>query len=200
MTQKLDSFPLGLGVIKRLLPHRPPFLMIDRVEGYSKTPRPSLGAIRGFTATEAFFEGHFPGLPLVPATLLIESLAQTAMLLQVIHGLQKDAEAAGQDPNAVTAALRNLDLGYRMAEGYSPNVQNEFLGAARTHFGLMTASNVKILKPVFPGDQVALEARLVREVSNVCHYEADAQCRGQLVAQGMLMLTRLDATLPEPIA
>lgn len=61
------------------LPHRYPFLLIDRVLDY--TPGKSLVAMKNVTFNENFFQGHFPGRPLMPAVLILEAMAQTAGLL-----------------------------------------------------------------------------------------------------------------------
>jgi 3-hydroxyacyl-[acyl-carrier-protein] dehydratase len=69
--------------IMRLLPHRPPFLLIDRIvdmdEDLSGT------GIKAVTMNEPFFVGHFPGRPVMPGVLIIEAMAQTAGALVVNH-------------------------------------------------------------------------------------------------------------------
>ena len=62
-----------------LLPHRYPMLLVDRV--ISLEPRKSITAIKNVTFNEPFFNGHFPGHPVMPGVLMLEALAQTAALL-----------------------------------------------------------------------------------------------------------------------
>ena len=61
-----------------IIPQRPPFLLIDRVEEY--TPGESAVAYKNVTINEAFFQGHFPGNPIMPGVLMIEALAQTGAI------------------------------------------------------------------------------------------------------------------------
>ena len=65
--------------IMRRIPHRPPFLLIDRAENFRSGV--SLTGIKCVTINEPFFQGHFPGSPVMPGVLIIEALAQTGGLL-----------------------------------------------------------------------------------------------------------------------
>lgn len=72
-----------------MIPHRYPFLMIDRVKDI-KTGESAVG-VKNVTATEPHFQGHFPGHPIMPGVLIIEAMAQTAAVL-VVHTLGAEAE------------------------------------------------------------------------------------------------------------
>ncbi len=65
--------------IQNYLPHRYPFLLVDRV--VELTPGESIVALKNVTANEPFFEGHFPGLPIMPGVLIVEAMAQAAGIL-----------------------------------------------------------------------------------------------------------------------
>lgn len=67
--------------IKKYVPHRYPFLLVDRVLSFE--PFKSLTAIKNITVNEPFFQGHFPSKPVMPGVLIIESLAQAAGILTV---------------------------------------------------------------------------------------------------------------------
>lgn len=81
----------AVGVM-RLIPHRYPFLLVDRVSGI-KAFRRAVG-LKSVTANEPFFPGHFPDHPIMPGVLLVEAMAQTAAVL-VIASL---GEAAAGSP------------------------------------------------------------------------------------------------------
>ena len=67
--------------IKEYLPHRYPFLLIDRVDEYEKDKR--LVAIKNVTANEPFFPGHFPHYHVMPGVLIVEAMAQAAAVLSL---------------------------------------------------------------------------------------------------------------------
>ena len=68
-----------IQLIQRILPHRYPFLLVDRVEDIdgTKTAR----GIKNVTMNEPHFQGHFPGMPIMPGVTIIEALAQTAAVM-----------------------------------------------------------------------------------------------------------------------
>jgi 3-hydroxyacyl-[acyl-carrier-protein] dehydratase len=73
---------LNVQQIEKLLPHRYPFLLVDRVIELEQGKR--IVALKCVTMNEPFFTGHFPGTPVMPGVLIIEALAQTAALLALV--------------------------------------------------------------------------------------------------------------------
>jgi len=67
------------ALIQRVIPHRYPFLLVDRVRAI--VPGASAVGIKNVTANEPHFQGHFPGLPIMPGVTIIEAMAQTAGVL-----------------------------------------------------------------------------------------------------------------------
>lgn len=73
------SEPIDITKILSLLPHRYPFLLVDRVLDYA--PKDYLKAVKNVTMNEPFFNGHFPGNPIMPGVLILEALAQASAIL-----------------------------------------------------------------------------------------------------------------------
>ncbi len=81
MTDNMIKTPIELKEIKKILPHRYPMLLIDRVISYTLEPEITLTAIKNVTINEPFFPGHFPGNPVMPGVLVIEAMAQACGIL-----------------------------------------------------------------------------------------------------------------------
>jgi 3-hydroxyacyl-[acyl-carrier-protein] dehydratase len=137
---------LDILAIMQRLPHRYPFLLIDRIVRF--VPGEEIVALKNVTMNEPFFQGHFPAKPVMPGVLIIEALAQAGGILA--------------------------------AEIRGPGKQGDII-----YFMGMDA--VRFRKPVIPGDQLMLEARVLKMRSRVAKMAGRALVDGQLVAEAELM-------------
>lgn len=92
---------LDIEQIQQRLPHRPPFLLVDRV--VQLEPGARLVAVKCVTMNEPFFAGHFPGKPVMPGVLILEALAQACALLAL------ESMAPGEDKDDKITFLMGID-------------------------------------------------------------------------------------------
>ena len=93
MSEDAIKLPVDVSCILHLLPHRYPFLLVDRV--VELEPHQRIRAIKNVTFNEPFFQGHFPGRPVMPGVLVIEAMAQAGGLLTQLsaeRGSQKEGQ------------------------------------------------------------------------------------------------------------
>lgn len=88
----MSEIVMDIQDILKLLPHRPPFLLVDRVVEFE--PRQRIVGIKSVTMNEPFFTGHFPGRPIMPGVLIVEAMAQTSALL-ALKSTENDPKERG---------------------------------------------------------------------------------------------------------
>ncbi|MCI0569568.1 MAG: 3-hydroxyacyl-ACP dehydratase FabZ [Myxococcaceae bacterium] len=90
---------MDIGAIQNLLPHRYPFLLVDRVTEIIKGQK--ITAYKNVTVNEPFFNGHFPGHPVMPGVLILEALAQASGILAY--------KSEGMNPAETVTYLMSID-------------------------------------------------------------------------------------------
>ena len=143
---------ITINEILDMLPHRYPFLLIDKVlevEAFE-----SITAIKNVTINEPFFQGHFPNQPIMPGVLILEAMAQaTGVLAFYSHKTQSKSDAA------------------------------YYLGGI---------DKARFKRPVGPGDQLVMKARLTRQLRGIYRFDVTAHVDGELVSSAQFMTTEME--------
>ncbi len=122
MANELNSF--DIQEIVKLLPHRYPMLLVDKVVDYEVGK--SLHAIKNVSINEPIFTGHFPGQPIFPGVLILEALAQATGLLGF-----KTAENASENELYLFAAIDNARFKQPVIPGDTMHLHVEFVKERR---------------------------------------------------------------------
>jgi len=138
---------IDINEIKKYIPHRYPFLLVDRILELEEGKR--VVGLKNVTVNEPFFPGHFPHSPVMPGVLIIEALAQAAAVLAF------KTEGSVPDENAMV---------------YFASVDN-----------------VRFKRPVVPGDQLILEAEIVRTIRNIWKFKGVARVAGEVATEAEFM-------------
>jgi 3-hydroxyacyl-[acyl-carrier-protein] dehydratase len=117
--------PIDVVEILKLLPHRYPFILIDRVLDYK--PFDYLTGIKNVTINEPFFQGHFPGNPIMPGVLMIEALAQASAILSNVSRTIKP----GYDYLHYFAGIDNVKFKHVVRPGDQLRLEVKFAGQKR---------------------------------------------------------------------
>ena len=137
--------------IMNMLPHRFPFLLVDRVVEFESGV--SIKAYKNVTINEGFFQGHFPGQPIMPGVLIMEALAQAGGIFVI--------KSLGINPGEKLFLFTGID-------------------------------EAKFRRPVVPGDQLMLEASVVRHKMHIWKMKGVATVDGELVAEGIFSAAVVD--------
>ena len=125
MSPESPTLPMDAAAIRAILPHRYPFLMIDRVIEFK--PDESITAIKCVSQIEPYFQGHFPDYPVMPGVLQIEAVAQAGAIYLTLMGaigpgqmaiLTTVEEAKFRSPVGPGDVLRIHAYEFRLRRGY----------------------------------------------------------------------------------
>ena len=146
------KLPLGYEEIVKVLPHRYPFLLVDRITELE--PGKRVKGIKNVTINEPFFQGHFPGKPIMPGVLIIEAMAQVG---GVLAGFSMPEEMAKEGP------LNFYFVGMDKVKFRKPVVPGDQL--VFELLPLRTGSRIwKMAGKAFVNDELVAEAELIATI------------------------------------
>jgi len=162
-----NQYCLNMNQMQKFLPHRAPFLLVDRVleihpVGDLELPPPvaqvgtKVVAIKNVSYNEPFFQGHFPDYAIMPGVLILESMAQTASF-SVYPSLMRDGGRFVRDFQCI----------------------------------LIGVDGARFRKPVVPGDTLRIETEVVKCRGRLWAFQCSASVDGQKVAEAEIMANLL---------
>ncbi len=140
------ALPVSIDRIMECLPHRYPFLLIDRV--IAMVPDQEITAIKNITFNEPFFQGHFPGNPVMPGVLIIEAMAQAGGVLVI-----ESAPGGRQGQSVLFMGIDKARFRRRVVPG----------DVLRLDVGILQQRRkvVRMRGQAYVGDELAAEAELL---------------------------------------
>ncbi|OGV34012.1 MAG: 3-hydroxyacyl-[acyl-carrier-protein] dehydratase FabZ [Legionellales bacterium RIFCSPHIGHO2_12_FULL_35_11] len=147
------SNQIDIDKIFELLPHRYPFVLVDRVIDYKEFD--FLTAIKNVTVNEPFFQGHFPGNPIMPGVLMLESLAQASAILSNLSREPKP----GHEFLYFFAGIDNAKFKHIVTPGDQLRLEVKLAGQKRDFW--------RMHGEVFVGDKLACSADLMSAAKQI---------------------------------
>jgi 3-hydroxyacyl-[acyl-carrier-protein] dehydratase len=158
-----NSFQLNVNQIQRFLPHRAPFLLVDRIleiqtNGNLDQPPPyaPIGtrviAIKNVSFNEPYFQGHFPGFAIVPGVLVIETMAQVASF-SVYPSMSKDLDRFARQFQCILVGI----------------------------------DGARFRRPVIPGDSLRIETEVTKRRGKLWAFQCSVSVEGQRVAEAEIL-------------
>ncbi len=156
----------SINEIMKMLPHRSPFLLIDRVIECEAGKRAV--AIKNVTIDEPFFNGHFSTEPILPGVLIVETIAQTTVVMYCASFME-------------SIEVRN---------DHAPLTPEKWEAMIKEHVGyLVEIKTMKFMKKVTPGDTMRIEVIVKNKFANLSLIESKVKVDGVIVAMGKIAVS-----------
>ena len=172
MPVDVEVLQLDFEAVKRIIPQRFPFLMLDRVVALEPGVR-AVG-VKNLTGNEWFYQGHFPKRAVTPGAMICEAVAQTGIVFfHYTRGAgREDGSVDSHSIDATTAIVPERDDARHRDVTY-------LLGAIRMRF----------LEPVWPGEQMRMEVTPVKVMAEAAMLAARVTVEERVAAKGEFMLS-----------
>ncbi|WP_238942004.1 3-hydroxyacyl-ACP dehydratase FabZ [Bacillus sp. REN10] len=158
---------LNITDILRILPHKWPFLLIDKVINIE--PGKSGIGIKNVTISEPYFEGHFPEFPIMPGVLIVEAAAQAAAIVYAAGEIERITKERreGREQLLLEDSKESTFLGY-----------------------LSSIKKMKFKKPVVPGNQMLIKVKIGASLNGLTQVIISVTVEKEIVAEGEIIIAR----------
>jgi 3-hydroxyacyl-[acyl-carrier-protein] dehydratase len=163
---------LSAATTIRLLPQAYPFVLLDRIKACYPEEGTSY-AIKNITMTDPVLAGHFPGYPIYPGVMIIEAMIQNSCVIPTTRDLLRHTGSFEAFLEMLTKPDQQI-----------PDIAAKYY---------LAESKVKHIEPIFPGDTVELESKIILERDGMIVFKVGATVGGRDVARGQASMARTHA-------
>lgn len=169
-----------LEEVYKKIPHRYPFLLIDKIIEY--VPHKSARGLKAISLTDPIFQGHFPNHPVYPGVLILEALGQLAAFACSDSGDNDKNITINAVNNTINSAIQNSENNTQ-----ADNILDKKDLAEGKY--LARIDRARFLKPVHPGDTIELNIAVLKIFGSMAKVDAVAKVNSEIVASAELTFT-----------
>ena len=184
-----------MKIIELLLPHRPPFLMVESIVGYIGGEVPILNAERPICRAEPVFSGAEPPF-YWPSVCVIEGLGQCCSLLSYIWTWERNCamkELSGININAILMRTESADGDYtseQLLEIFGDSTMN-----AASRIGMLASVDIEVVGRVRAGELLEYKVEQTRVIGGLCRFAVQASVESRIIAHGTIVGAQLENLL-----
>jgi len=174
---------LDYNEIKKLIPQRFPFIMIDKV--LEVEPGNYAISMKNITVNDSFFTGHFPENPIMPGALIIEAMAQTAIVLFAYS----PSPSFDKEPPLSPSVDKEPSSSPHFDKGGMGGFSNEMKEQDKKPLYYFGSVKARFFQPVVPGDQLKIKVVNVKSLPTGAFVEAEASVNDKKVSEAELVFS-----------